>query len=80
LGSPHGFCIGRREVDEVIRWTEPASEGGAQAIRIEYTWKLGDRPSWASEELFSTVPGISKPVEDLAVAQKTSDGWQIVMH
>lgn len=78
--SSRGFCVGKREVDEVVRWTEPASSNGVLATRIDYTWKLGDRPSWATPELFSEVKGMEKPVEDLAIAQKTSDGWHIVMH
>jgi Inner membrane component of T3SS, cytoplasmic domain len=75
--ATRGFCIGRRSVDEVVRWTEPMSNGGGQHIRIEYTWKLTDRPDWATEELFSGVPGVSRPVEAMAIATKQSDGWQI---
>lgn len=74
-----GFCVGTRQVDEVLRWTEPADDGGVQAIRIEYTWKYGKRPSWVSDELFPTMEGMAKPAESMAVAQKTSDGWQVVM-
>jgi Inner membrane component of T3SS, cytoplasmic domain len=75
--AAHGFCVGRRVVDEVVRWTEPSAQGGVQGIRIEYTWKLTDQPDWATEELFSEVAGFSRPVEAMAVASKQSDGWQI---
>jgi hypothetical protein len=53
----HGFCVGRRAVDSVDRWTEPANTNGVQAIQIDYKWKIVDRPSWASDDLFSDVPG-----------------------
>ncbi|MET0793666.1 MAG: FHA domain-containing protein [Polyangiaceae bacterium] len=74
-----GFCVGSRQVDEVLRWTEPADSGGVQAIRIEYTWKYVKRPSWVSDELLPNMDGISKPKEGMAIAQKTSDGWRVVM-
>jgi hypothetical protein len=63
----------------VIRWTEPASANGVLATRIDYTWRLADRPSWATEALFPTVEGMGKPVDSIAVAQKASDGWQVVL-
>jgi hypothetical protein len=73
-----GFCVGRRGVHSVERWTEPTSTQGVQTIRIDYKWKVVARPSWANDQLFSDVPGVAEPVEAIAMAQKTSDGWTVV--
>lgn len=73
-----GFCVGHPAVDEVVRWTEPTSNGQAIATQITYTWKIVDQPSWTDEKDFSGVQGISTPVTASITAQKTSDGWQVV--
>jgi hypothetical protein len=73
-----GFCVGRPEVDEVVRWTEPASNGQAIATNVTYTWKLGDRPSWVDPKEFPGVEGMNRSVQAQVMAQKTSDGWEVV--
>lgn len=73
----HGFCVGTKELDEVVDWTVPG-EGGQQATRINYTWKVSKRPSWVDDELFSRVPGIPKSEAGFAIAQKTNKGWKVV--
>jgi hypothetical protein len=73
-----GFCLGHREVDEVVRWTEPTSNGQAIATQITYTWKIVDQPSWTNEKDFAGVKGIAAPVTASITAQKTNDGWQVV--
>jgi len=73
-----GFCLGRKQVHEVLQWSEPAQQAGAMATQISYTWILGDRPDWAEEKLFQSVPGVGKPVPGTALATKMNDGWTIV--
>ncbi len=74
-----GFCLGKRSVDEVLRWTEPGSNGQGQTVtEVTYTWHLDHLPRWADKELFAGIPGVTKPKEESVTAQKTSDGWQIV--
>lgn len=74
-----GFCVGHRAVDEVKEWTEPAANAAVLATQIHYTWKIVDRPDWATEELFGKMKGMTQPVDDVAYAQKTSEGWQVIL-
>lgn len=67
-----GFCLGRRVVHEILHWTEPVNG----MTEVTYTWVLGKRPRWASEELFGEVEGISEPVKATKYFRKTSDGWK----
>ena len=73
----HGFCVGKRQVDEVLDWTVPG-EGEQQVTQINYTWKVAKRPGWADDEAFAAVPGIGKSEQAHSVAQKTNKGWKVV--
>ena len=39
MSDKEGFCLGRRRVDEVIRWSEPV-DGQAELF---FTWKMSRR-------------------------------------
>ncbi len=73
-----GFCVGHKAVDTIKQWTEPAAEGGSQITRISYSWKIVDQPDWVDKKLFAGVEGMSQPVDAMAIAEKTNDGWQLV--
>lgn len=47
--AKEGVCIGRRVVDEVKEWTEPGN-GNQKVVRVSYTWKLADVPSWVDKK------------------------------
>ena len=70
-----GVCIGHREVDEVKEWTEPGN-GNQKVVRVSYTWKLADVPSWVDKKAFSGVKGMSEPEESMINLVKTSNGWK----
>jgi hypothetical protein len=70
--SKRGFCVGRSRVAEVLRWTEPVGN----VVRVNFTWKL-ETPAWVDGANFPSIPGMKASVEAVAVAQKTSDGWQV---
>lgn len=72
-----GFCVGRKGIDDVLEWTEPGNASSTQKTKITYTWKIVDRPRWATDEFFGGIPGMTKPEKDYAVAVKTSNGWRI---
>lgn len=71
-----GFCVGRRGVDRVVRWTEPGAGPGTPVMAV-YQWKLKDVPKWAQRAEFSQIEGMSKPVDAETVVIKTSDGWRV---
>ena len=72
-----GVCIGHREVDEVKEWTEPGN-GNQKVVRVSYTWKLADVPSWVDKKAFSGVKGMSEPEESMINLVKTSNGWKAI--
>ena len=37
-------------VDEVKEWTEPGN-GNQKVVRVSYTWKLADVPSWVDKSV-----------------------------
>jgi len=73
--AKEGVCIGRRVVDEVKEWTEPGN-GNQKVVRVTYTWKLTDVPSWVDKSVFSGVKGMSGPADGAMNLVKTSNGWK----
>ncbi|HEE0141931.1 TPA: lipoprotein [Citrobacter youngae] len=70
-----GACVGHRTVDKIIEWTE-AGEDGMKIVRVSYTWKLADVPSWVDKSAFGGVRGMTEPVESVIALVKTSNGWK----
>ena len=73
--AKEGVCIGRRVVDEVKEWTEPGN-ANQKVVRVTYTWKLTNVPSWVDKSVFSGVKGMSGPVDGAMNLVKTSNGWK----
>ncbi|HDL7359434.1 TPA: membrane lipoprotein lipid attachment site-containing protein [Yersinia enterocolitica] len=73
--AKEGGCVGRRTVDEVKEWTEPGN-GSQKVIRVTYTWKLTDIPSWVDKSAFTSVKGMNEPVQSVITLVKTSNGWK----
>ena len=73
--AKEGVCIGRRVVDEVKEWTEPGN-GNQKVVRVTYTWKLTDVPSWVDKSAFSGVKGMNEPADGAMNLVKTSNGWK----
>jgi hypothetical protein len=74
--AQHGFCVGKKQVDEVTDWTAPGE--GENAARVNFKWKIVDRASWVDEEAFAAIPGLVEPVQSFSIAQKTNEGWKVV--
>ena len=70
-----GACVGHRAVAEIKEWTEPGN-GNQKVVRVSYTWKLADVPSWADKKAFSSVKGMNEPEEGMINLVKTSNGWK----
>lgn len=73
-----GFCIGDKRVVEVVRFSEPAEEGGMQVTQVEYTWEIARHPSWLDEKAFDDMPGVGEPQDGTAVLRKMDDGWRVL--
>ncbi|WP_334648631.1 membrane lipoprotein lipid attachment site-containing protein [Klebsiella pneumoniae] len=70
-----GACVGHREVSEIKEWTEPGN-GDQKVLRVSYTWKLADVPSWVDKKAFSSVRGMNEPEDGKINLVKTSNGWK----
>ena len=70
-----GACVGHRAVAEIKEWTEPGN-GNQKVVRVSYTLKLADVPSWADKKAFSSVKGMNEPEEGMINLVKTSNGWK----
>lgn len=84
LGQTGGFCYGQKNVDSIVKWTEPATVGISPQTEVTYTYKIENPASWAErqevQQAFSdiraTVNGASKTTE-VAGVQLTSKGWEV---
>ena len=47
---------------EIKEWTE-AVEDGMKIVRVSYTWKLADVPTWVDQSAFSGVRGMIEPAD-----------------
>ncbi|WP_420104719.1 DNA-directed RNA polymerase subunit beta [Klebsiella pneumoniae] len=72
-----GACVGHRAVAEIKEWTEPGN-GNQKVVRVSYTWKLADVPSWVDKKVFSSVKGMNEPEESMINLVKTSNGWKAI--
>lgn len=73
--AKEGVCIGRRVVEEVKEWTEPGN-GNQKVVRVSYTWKLADVPSWVDKKAFASVRGMNEAADGTITLVKTSNGWK----
>lgn len=71
----NGACVGHRAVAEIKEWTEPGN-GNQKVVRVTYTWKLTDVPSWVDKSAFSGVKGMNEPADGAMNLVKTSNGWK----
>lgn len=73
----NGACVGHQEVSEIKEWTEPGNNN-QKIVRVSYTWKLADVPSWVDKKAFSSVKGMNEPEESMINLVKTSNGWKAI--
>ncbi len=85
LGQTGGFCYGQKNVDSIVKWTEPATVGTSSQTEVTYTYRIVNPASWAErpevQQAFSdirtTVGGASKTTEKAGL-QLTSKGWEVL--
>ena len=84
LGQTSGFCYGQKNVDSIVKWTEPVTVGTSSQTEVTYTYRIVDAAGWAErpevQQAFSdirtTVNGTSKTTE-VAGLQLTSRDWEV---
>jgi hypothetical protein len=78
------FCYGRKTVDSIVKWTEPATMEGTSQSEVTYTYKIADLAPWAKRpdvqrefgDIRTTVNGISK-ANEIAGLQLANKGWEV---
>ncbi len=84
LGQTSGFCYGRKSVNSIVKWTEPAVVGTSSQSEVTYTYRIVDLAGWAERpgvqqsfsDIRATVNGASKATEVVGL-QLTSKGWEV---
>ncbi len=82
-GKKPRLCWGRKQLDKVVRWADPAKVGDHEESAVIYTYKLANVAAWARrpevKEAFpvlgQTVDGEQKQKEKLYV-KLTPQGWE----
>lgn len=82
-GQPPRLCWGRKSLDKVVRWADPAKAGDHEESSVIYTYRLSGLAPWARtpqvKEAFPvlgrTVDGERTQQEKLYV-RSTPQGWQ----
>jgi hypothetical protein len=82
-GRQPRMCWGRKSLDKVVRWTDPAKVGDHEESSVIYTYKLSNVADWARnpqiKEAFTvlgrTVDGEHTQKEKL-YAKLTPQGWE----
>lgn len=82
-GKYSGFCVGKAEVMEVVRYTEPADTFGQRLSQVNFTYTVKDLPDWAkSSELIEAVPALKpdvgsdvEPLKRTDTFVLTNNGW-----
>lgn len=76
------LCFARRNVIEVMSWTQPSEMMGLHVSQVRYRYRLDDIAPWAiMPAMRAAFPGMAKAVdtprgEDKASLILTSEGWR----
>jgi hypothetical protein len=82
-GQPQRLCWGRKSLDKVLRWADPAKAGDHEETSVIYTYTLSNVADWARKPqvkeafpvLGRTVDGVHTQKEKLYV-RSTPQGWE----
>lgn len=81
FGKTSGFCYGEKQVDSIIRWTEP---GTSSRTEVTYTYRIVNLAVWAKRpDIQEAFPGIratlndASKIDQIAGLQLTGRGWQV---
>lgn len=69
-----GFCLGKAEVTELARFTEPSEISGHRISRVNYSYAVKELPGWAkSEDIQAAIPDLKADAESAIEALKRTD-------
>lgn len=82
IGQANGFCYGQKQVDSVVKWDEPGTQGSYSVTRVTYTYKLEQLADWATQpDIQSTFPVVKATLDQAKTNQEidlhlTNKGWE----
>lgn len=82
-GQSDGFCYGHEQVDSIVNWTEPQTQGDTSETTVTYTYKVPDLAAWAKlPEVNQAFPTINTTLSGAGTNQSiplhlTNTGWVV---
>lgn len=84
FGRTTGLCYGRKQVDSIVKWTEPMTMGAYSQTEVTYTYKIADLAGWAKRpeiqhtffDIQAEIAGQSK-ADQVAGLRLTNKGWEV---
>ncbi len=82
FGQSKGFCYGQKQVDSIVKWDEPVTQGSYSVTRVTYTYKLEQLADWATQpDMQRTRPVIKATLDQAKTNQEidlhlTNKGWE----
>lgn len=82
MGSTAAFCYAQEAVNSIVKWNEPATQGGFSETVVTYTYRLSNLADWAqNQELLSQYPQMKQELDGEKVQERpiglqlTNKGW-----
>lgn len=82
-GQQPRLCWGRKSLDKVVRWADPAKAGDHEESSVIYTYRLSGVAPWARmPQVKEAFPGLGRTVDGERTQQEklyvrsTPQGWQ----
>ena len=82
-GSFPELCYAQEDVDSIVKWNEPMTQGGFSITVVTYTYRLKDVADWAKNERVNQVyPEIKRAFNGERIQEKTitmqltNRGWE----
>jgi len=82
IGQANGFCYGQKQVDSIVKWDEPVTQGSYSVTQVTYTYKLEQLADWATQPgIQSTFPVVKATLDQAKTNQEidlhlTNKGWE----
>jgi hypothetical protein len=84
FGQTTGLCYGRKQVDSIVKWTEPMTMGAYSQTEVTYTYKIVDLAAWAERpevqrafpDIQTDIAGQSKAAQTAGL-RLTNNGWEV---
>lgn len=83
LGQAQGFCYGQKQVNSIVKWDEPMTQGGYSATSVTYTYKVDGLAAWVQlPDMERAFPIIKTTIDQeksgqVAALHLTNKGWEV---